>query len=171
MRHGLSSRQVGTGDTISAQYDSIINSAAGQANGCTNSQCTWINTYCARTYKATSTFNYCLPSDNSTFISFADEVVDSEMWTTAFSSVEKGAWIMFACVVVSCVIAFVYMKVLQYFAKCLTFTAILLILVALVASGLFLLNAANNVKASYTGASGHCVLLQARRGGSLCGLF
>lgn len=146
--------QAGSGSTVSAQYSSIQNSNTGISNGCQNNAgCAWIQENCARTYAANSMFNYCVPSQNSTFIEFADDFINDESWGTAFASLNKGAWIIFACVMVSVIISFVYMKVLEKAAKCLTFTALGLILVALVASGLFLLNAASNIKETYTGAN------------------
>jgi len=123
----------------------------GKANGCSSSACSWIVSNCALTYQAKSMFGYCLPTDNKTFVEFANDFIGEESWTTAVSSIDKATWIIVACVISSILFAFLYMKILEKFAKCLTFSALVVIFVALVLSGLFLFTSASNIKDSYTG--------------------
>jgi hypothetical protein len=64
-------------------------------------------------YASTSMINYCLPSQNSSFVAAAQDFIDDEKWATAFASIEKAKWIILLSVIVAIIIVFIYLKILQ----------------------------------------------------------
>lgn len=100
----------------------------------------WIKNHCGATPAATSAFGYCVPAAiNETFTRAADGAMSNQAWTGAFSSIEKGAYIILGAVLVALASAFAWTKLLQCCAKTITVTAIVAVLAGLVVSGVFLM--------------------------------
>lgn len=99
-------------------------------------------------YDDVSVFRRCLPRDLSNLPDYFNNLVGPT--TTLFSDVSKGWWVILLFGLASIVLCFIYLLVMKHFAlEMLRATVVLLILLILVAAGLFLAKGADKLPESF----------------------
>ncbi len=101
------------------------------------------------TYKSASVYGYCTPAaseENTEFVETSQEsVLNSAQWTQTISSMERAWPVILGASLVAVVVGFGYLLSLKWIAAPITWCAVIMIEVLLVAGGAFMLTHANTV--------------------------